>query len=305
MTSRPRVAVVLFTAHLLLIAFSTAAMVTVLNGTDPLWLSQEPQATVARLGWKYSGPLYVTLGALAGIACLVAAFGWRRSILVTAAAVGLSLCVELAGTTIGLPFGDYAYTPQLGYRILGRVPFPIPLSWFYMLVGSLTIVARLARAGDDRANRWRWACFAGCLLLAWDVSMDPAMVRTGHWVWGSGEAFRDAGLPSIVVAFFARDAFYGMPLSNWLGWFLTATVIARVMLAIAPPSMVASRLGPRRLPVLLYLANGLMPVALCIRDGLWWAAAIGAAAMALPAAFALASRRLLPFRASSLTPRPS
>jgi uncharacterized membrane protein len=113
------------------------------------------------------------------------------------------------------------------------------------------------------------------------------MVKTGHWLWGSGAMFRAAGLPRWVEWFFTADAFYGMPLSNWFGWFLTATLIARVMLAIVPPSAVRETVAHSPLPIALYLANGVMPVALCLRDGFWWAAALGSAAMAIPAAMAL------------------
>ena len=42
----------------------------------------------------------------------------------------------------GLPFGPYSYTTMLGYRIGGLVPFPIPLSWFYMIYCSLAICGR-------------------------------------------------------------------------------------------------------------------------------------------------------------------
>jgi uncharacterized membrane protein len=120
--------------------------------------------------------------------------------------------------------------------------------------------------------------------------MDPAMAKTGHWLWGNGAVFRDAAIPGWLVTFFTDDAFYGMPLSNWCGWLLTATLIARVMLAIVPPSGVRARLSTSPLPVALYLANGVMPVALCLRDGLWWAAALGSVAMTLPATIAWRGR---------------
>jgi putative membrane protein len=130
--------------------------------------------------------------------------------------------------------------------------------------------------------------------------MDPAMVHTGHWAWGAGEMFRAPGVPRVVTSFFTAPAFYGMPLSNWLGWFVTAAVIARVVLVIAPPSVVADRLASSRLPVLLYLVNGVMPVALCMRDRLWWAAGLGAAGMLAVSIPALApARRPVPSPALS------
>lgn len=271
-------------AHGALIAFSTAAMVTILAGPPGDWATAEPAATVMRLSFRFAGPAYVVLGALAALAFLAGAVGARRALAVAAVASALALGSELAGTATGLPFGDYAYSGLLGYRILGLVPFPIPISWFYMLVGSLAIVARLRPAADTARVNWRWAMLAGLLMVAWDISMDPAMVSTGHWRWGGGEMFLP--LPGWGRAFFTRDVFYGMPLSNWLGWFLTATLIARVMLLLIPPRRVADRIAPSSFPLALYVANGVMPVALCLREGFWWAALLGALAMGVPAGLA-------------------
>ena len=278
-----RLAWMLFAAHIGLIIFSTAAMLTVLAGT--VEVSGEPAATIMRLSFRFAGPLYVLLGTACAMAFLGGTLGWRRAIALAATASVLALGAELVGTSAGLPFGDYRYSGLLGYRILGLVPFPIPLSWFYMLLGSLVIMARLTTGLDHVRTRWKWALGAGLLMVAWDISMDPAMVKTGHWSWGTGEMFQN--LPDGMVAFFTADAFYGMPLSNWFGWLLTATLIARAMLGIVPPARVRAKLAPSTLPVALYLANGVMPVALCLRDGFWWAAALGTLAMAWPAVMAL------------------
>lgn len=278
-----RTAWALLSAHAALIAFSTLAMVTILAGPPGDWARGEPAATVMRVSFRFAGPTYVVLGALSALVFLAGAIGWRRAGLLAALSSALALGSELAGTATGLPFGEYAYSGMLGYRILGLVPFPIPISWFYMLVGSLAIVSRLRAPADGPRERWTWALLAGLLMVAWDIAMDPAMVQTGHWRWGDGSQFREAGLPGWIVSFFTRDIFYGMPLGNWFGWLLTATVIARVMVWIVPPAVVRGALAPSALPVLLYLANGVMPVALCIREGFWWAATGGALAMLTPA----------------------
>jgi carotene biosynthesis associated membrane protein len=264
-----RSAVGAFAAHAALIVFSTAAMLTVLNGPPSATLQSEPAATIMRVGWQYSGQTYVVLGALAGLLHAAFALGGRRAVALFLSAGAIALGSELLGTSTGFPFGEYAYTPLLGYRVLGLVPYPIPISWFYMLYASLALTARIAPVRDDARTRWVWATAAALMLTAWDVAMDPAMVQTGHWVW------REPG------------AFYGMPFSNWIGWLLTGFVIARVMLWIAPPSAIAA--GTRRewLPAALYAINGVMPVAICLRDGLWGAATLGTLAMAIPLGLAV------------------
>ena len=300
MTATRRAAWILFALHAGMIVFSTVAMLTVLTGSSPVDVTSEPAATIMRVSFRFAGPTYVVLGAIAALTALATTIGWRTAVSLAVTASALALGAELAGTSIGLPFGDYAYSGLLGYRILGLVPFPIPLSWFYMLAGSLVIVARLSRAPVTRRTPWMMALGAGALMVAWDLSMDPAMVKTGHWLWGRGSMFHDAGLPAWLDAFFTADAFYGMPLSNWFGWFLTASLIARVMLAIVPPQVVRDRVASSSLLIALYLANGIMPVALCLRDGLWWAAASGSVAMLVPAVIAwrgLAVRQPLGFSA--------
>jgi len=259
--------------HVALIVFSTAAMLTILNGAPSAALQSEPAATIMRVAWKYSGPTYVVLGALAALLHAAWAFGARRGVALFVAAAGIALGTELLGTSTGFPFGDYEYTSLLGYRIMGQVPFPIPISWFYMLYCALAMCARLLSARNDERHRWVWAISAALMLTAWDVAMDPAMVQTAHWVWHE------------------PGAFYGMPLSNWIGWFFTGLIIARVMVAIVPPTHVATRNSREWLPLALYAANGIMPIAICLRDGLWWAAALGAVAMATPLALSLRAGR--------------
>ena len=283
--------------HAALVAFSTAAMVTIVAGAAGDIADSEPAATIMRLSFRFAGPTYVMLGALCGLLFLAWASNWRVAVVTGLVASSLALAAELVGTATSLPFGDYAYSGMLGYQVLGLVPFPIPVSWFYMLVGSLGIVARFRTVPGTAAELWIWSLIAGLLMVAWDLAMDPAMVRTGHWRWGTGDAFRDSGLPGAVVAFFTADAFYGMPLSNWVGWLLTATLIARVILALVPVEKVAQAMSSSSLPIFLYTANGIMPVALCVRHGLWWAAAAGTIAMLVPATMAMRrSHRIEYFR---------
>ncbi len=293
--TKDRMASVFLAGHLGLIAFSSLAMVTVLNGPPGPFLTQEPNATIMRLAWKFSGPTYVVLGALAAVAYAWGRIGLGRALGLFTVASLVSLGAELLGTGTGFPFGDYKYTTLLGYRIAGLVPFPIPISWFYMILCCLAMLGRFATPDDSSAGKWRWAALAGLILLAWDVSMDPAMVKTTHWIWGSGQVFRDLGFPSWLVSFFTKDAFYGMPLSNWAGWYLTGTLIARLMLQLVPPTEVVRALSGSRLPIVLYATNGIMPVTLCFRDGLWWAAILGALAMAVPVVLSLRA----PSRATS------
>ena len=283
-----RLAWALFAAHCAIIVTSTVALTTFLAGSAPEWLARPESQRALRIGWTFSGPTYVALGALAALVHAAGRFGWRRAVGLFVATVAISLTAELVGTGTGYPFGPYAYTPLLGYRIGGRVPFPIPMSWFYMIYASLWLVTRAAPAADGMMARARRALGAGLVLTAWDAAMDPAMVRTSHWVWHT-DGF-----------------FYGMPLSNWGGWLVVGTIIAWVALAIVPARDWSETGRSSAFPPALYVANCAFPIAICLRHGLWWAAVLGAAAVC--AAIGLAARadsRWVPVGARSSRTRPA
>ena len=253
-------------AHVALVLFSTIALTTILAGAG-WWITGEPALTVYRWGWKLSAPSYVIFGAIAILLHARQRFGRKKTLKLFAVGTSISLFFELLGTSTGIPFGDYTYSPVMGYRIADLVPFMIPLSWFYMVYASLAIVSRLFRADHSEKTKSAWALMAGALMTAWDIALDPAMSRaTAHWTWETdGDGF-----------------FYGMPFTNWIGWLLTGSIIARAMLYVSGTTNFDRKVSPSRLPLVIYGINGLMPIAICLRHGLWWAAILGAIAMGIP-----------------------
>ena len=291
-TTRGRLARTALGGHALLLVLSGVAFATFLAPPAPAWLATEANQRVAALMFRFGGQTTVVLGALAGLLHAASRLGWRDAVAIFATAFTISLGAELAGTTTGYPFGPYSYTTQLGYLIGGHVPFNIPTSWFFMLYASLAICGRVLPVDDRGRGRWTWAIVAAFVLTAWDVSMDPAMVATTHWLWH----LPSPGDASLVQRVFLSNMFYGMPLTNWLGWLLTGCVVARVMLAIVPPSRWASAVSPSRLPLILYAVNGVFPILICAGRHLWGAVLLGTAAMAIPLVLAIRAprRRAIP-----------
>jgi len=135
---------------------------------------------------------------------------------------------------------------------------------------------------DSGTTKWKWAVAAGFLLTFWDIPQDPAMtaVQPHHWEWDFDK------FPAWVPGFVKAPFFYGMPLSNWIGWVVTGILVARLMLAFMPPSVVRDRVAPSRLPLLVYAVGGIMPLAICIKHGMWWAVVPGALLMYGPTVLA-------------------
>lgn len=282
-----RIAVLALTAHAVLSAFSAFAFATFLSPPYPAWLATPENQRVLAFGMQWGGQTTVVLGAIAGLAFLAWAIGAKRALVVFIVSFVVSLASELAGTSSGFPFGGYGYTQQLGYLIAGLVPFNIPTSWFYMLMASIAICGRLLPAKDDGLSRWWWSFVAALVLTGWDVSMDPAMVETSHWLW----RVPDLSAHSAFLQFIGTPMFFGMPLTNWLGWILTGTIVARIMLALVPPTEWAARVSPSRFPLVLYGVNGLLPIAICFRRNMVLAGVLGLLAMGIPLLLALRSSR--------------
>jgi len=183
------------------------AMVAVfsLSGTWALYnLSQVPD-------WDYTtvtfwlGIANVVTGVLTAVMLMAHREGWKSTLTLLALCVLLAGSMELLGTTTGIPFGSYSYTDLLGPKLLGHVPYLIPLSWMMMLYPAMMLTETLL------PRRWLRPLVAGFVLTIWDFAMDPAMT-TGfaYWQWHT------------------EGGFYGMPYVNWLGWWLTGTLVAAV-----------------------------------------------------------------------------
>lgn len=240
-----------------------------------LWAGDRVATQVFDFGIRYAGSLHIVLGAAAMLAFGSAAVGWRRTAIFFVLAVVISLAAELIGTGTGWPFGEYAYTDFLGYKIAGQVPFGIPLSWFYVgfaayLLGGVAA----ARFALRPAVVWTVAIGAW-LLTVWDLVLDPAMAHEAmpirFWEWG------EAG------------AYLGTPLKNFLGWAVTA-------LAFMAPSRVLWRhdVGPLPglawFPCAVYAANVGFGMALAASVGLTGPILLAALLGLAPAAAALARR---------------
>jgi putative membrane protein len=131
---------------------------------------------------------------------------WIASFLAIYAA---SLGSELAGTTLGIPFGAYSYTAALGTKWFGHVPVLIPLSWYVMAVPSFAMARALARSPLGRV------AVGSIILLSWDLALDPAMsFATKYWQWGES------------------GPYYGMPWLNLLGWYATGVVLMGLLAAL-------------------------------------------------------------------------
>jgi putative membrane protein len=188
--------------------------------------------------------------------------GWMRALRLLALVFGVSLLFESVGVATGLIYGPYHYTNKLGLLFLGLVPILIPVAWFMMSYPSFVIADWLVPAGWKRWPRLlAVAAVGGLAMTAWDLVMDPVMVAGGHWVWDTD------------------GAYFGIPLQNYLGWWLTVFTTFALYLLISGKAEKPVEARFDRLAVTSYLVTALGIVAVSLVSGAGALALIGFFAM--------------------------
>ncbi len=261
----------LYVVHVAALGFGLAGILIAVPNPH-LWADSEFGARTFRFGMDYGGATHIIFGALAMLAFGFATLGRRKTLIFFALAYPISLSAELIGTTTGLPFGDYAYTSGLGLKVLGHVPFTIPLSWFYLGFASYVLGTHLARRYLPRHASLGGVLAGVYLLVVWDLVLDPAMAHEAlpvkFWQWS------DTG------------PYFGMPLINFAGWALTGFIFigaARLLWRASP----GRDETPAGLPFMVYVANTVFAMALSLSVGLWQPVVISGVLGVVPAAAAL------------------
>jgi putative membrane protein len=190
------------------------------------------------------------------------------------AALGLTIAAltwtaELIGSRTGFPFGRYHYTSLLQPQVAG-VPLLIPLAWTMMLLPAWAVASSLLeRFAPDKfpPNLLLHAILTGLVFTAWDLYLDPFMVSHRIWVWDQ---------PGV---------YFGIPLVNFLGWWLTAAAVVLLVRTLIPDFKLAKRTQKRL--ILVYVLTWLFQA---VGSGLFWgqpgpalAGFVGMGVFALPA----------------------
>lgn len=233
-------------------------------GLHPQLLVRFPQAAgVYGLAFRFFAVGHV-LVAGAVLFVFLARHAGLRWLAAFAALYGISLGSELLGTRLGIPFGEYSYTQLLGIKWFGLVPLVIPLSWFFMALPSYALALRALPAPEAAGRR---VLLASLVLVSWDLALDPAMSHaTKYWEWGQA------------------GPYYGMPLLNLLGWYVTGLMLMGALAALRSERWI--RALPHRWLGAYYLANLALPLGMSAAAGLW--GAVAATIIALGVAYGAA-----------------
>jgi len=136
-------------------------------------------------------------------------YGWRGILFFLVVCLGVSNAFENLSIMTGFPFGWYHYSNAMGPKLF-LVPMLIGPAYFGM--GYLSWTLARAILGDEDARLIGLLSFAtptiaSFIMVSWDLTIDPMMSTiNGSWVWHNG------------------GSYFGVPVSNFLGWYLTVYV---------------------------------------------------------------------------------
>lgn len=118
--------------------------------------------------------------------------------------------VENLGANTGFPYGRYYFTGVMGPKLFA-VPILLGLAYLGMAYLSWTLAGVILDGARSPLTGPRLATLplvAAFIMVAWDFSMDPVWSTIVHaWIWLKG------------------GAYFGVPASNFLGWYLTVYLI--------------------------------------------------------------------------------
>jgi len=145
----------------------------------------------------------------------IRSWGWKRTLLLTSLGWGVAFAAEFSSTRIGFPFGLYVYLPGTKGRELWilNIPFMDSLSFAFLAYASYTLALHLLQPPWNGLRRWRIPSLATLLFVLLDIIIDPLALRGDRWFLGKIYDYPGGGI------------YFGVPLSNFLGWGVVGAVI--------------------------------------------------------------------------------
>lgn len=154
-------------------------------------------------------PLFLLIGVVVMRLPLVAGITPLLDRRTTATLLALTIYaygIEYLGVSTGVPYGEFSYGVALGPMLFGAIPLALPLFFIPLVLNSYLLCLLLL---GERANRTLVRIPVVVVsVIGMDLVLDPAAVDLGFW------SYATAGL------------YYGVPLSNYLGWCVSASVAA-------------------------------------------------------------------------------
>jgi putative membrane protein len=178
-------------------------------------------------------------------------YGWKGILLFLGISLVVSFTIENLAILGGFPFGQYYYTGGFPGPRIFLVPAIIGVTYFSSGYVAWELGNILLNYPDSDPKNPRFVFLqpvvASFIMVMWDLCMDPINATiAGNWVWKQG------------------GGYFGVPLTNFLGWFVTVWIFYQLFALVVRGGKVNVRPRSERSfwyqPVVYYLILGLTDV---------------------------------------------
>jgi uncharacterized membrane protein len=173
----------------------------------------------------------------------------------------IGFAMNCLGSATGIPFGPVVYPQDGGPLLFTLVSWTTPLIWIIAILSSRGVARLILRPWRKiRAYGFWLIGVTTVLALLFDCGLEPFATRVAHlWLWRPTKITFD---------------WYGTPVSNFLGWIVTALLI----LAFSTPALMKrkpAKSSPNYPPLVIWTAINLLFIAGMISQHLWLGAIFG------------------------------
>lgn len=125
----------------------------------------------------------------------------KKSVILISLLIIYTYSIEIIGINTGLPYGNFEYGVNLGPMFMD-VPIALPLFFIPLVFNAYLLCINLFEFSSNRFLRY---IIIIIIVVVIDMVLDPAAVSIGFWSYENG-------------------IYYGVPLLNYIGWILSASV---------------------------------------------------------------------------------
>ncbi len=133
--------------------------------------------------------------------------GLLRGLLIIVSLGVFALGFETLAIKTGLPYGRFAYSENLGYKFIGITPWIVAAAYPPILLGAFWLARKIS-------SGFLVVVFTALFATIVDVALDPAMVKLSFWQWD------------------VPGPFFGVPIINFVGWFISGLIGAAILKAL-------------------------------------------------------------------------
>lgn len=180
-----------------------------------------------------------------------------QNVLAAAAVIAFMASVaEFINAKTGMPFGQRTFTEDMGPRLLGVLPWAMPVLWIVAMLNSRGVARLILRPWRKTSKYGFWVIgVTAVLMVVFDLSLEPfAGTAQRFWIWWTPRAM---------------PAWHGAPFYNFIGWL----VVSLLILAFVTPWLInknpVRKAPPDYYPLVVWLLNCLVCTAGCAVTQVW------------------------------------